>query len=91
MDGLAGKIAVQLKANSQIVGQNGQLLPGAVGRVMVGGNGVEREFSLELGEGLFLRPAARDKVPQWARAEGEVVATAEYSKWPSSGEKRSSW
>src|SRR5260370_11549653 len=39
---------------------------------MVGGNGVEREFSLELGEGLFLRPAASDEVPQWARAEREV-------------------
>ena len=73
MGGLGvAKIAVQLKADSQIVGQNGQLLPGAVGRVMVGGNGVEREFSLELGKGLFLRPAARDEVPQWARAEGEV-------------------
>ena len=67
-----GKIAVELEADSQIVGQNGQLLPGAVGRVMVGGNGVEREFSLELGKGLFLRPAARDEVPQWVRAEREV-------------------
>jgi hypothetical protein len=67
-----GKIAEQLKADSQIMGQNGQLLPCAVGRVMVGGNGVEREFSLKLGKGLFLRPAASDEASQWARAELEV-------------------
>src|SRR5882724_6515816 len=67
-----GKIAVELKADGQIVGQNGQLLPGAVGGVMVSGNGVEREFTLELGKGLFLRPAASDEVPQWAGAEREV-------------------
>ena len=39
---------------------------------MVGGNGVERELSLEFGKGLFLRPAASDEIPQWARAEREV-------------------
>ena len=55
-----GKIAVQLKADSQIVGQNGQLLPGAVGRVMVGGNGVQREFSLELGKGCARRSLGKE-------------------------------
>src|SRR5580692_2373812 len=39
---------------------------------MVGGNGVEREFSLELGKGLFLGSAASAEVPQGARAELEV-------------------
>src|ERR1700730_4553283 len=33
---------------------------------------LEREFSLEFGKGLFLRPAAGDEVPQWTRAELEV-------------------
>ena len=55
-----GKIAVELKADSQIVGQNGQLLPGAVGRVMVGWNDVEREFSLELGKGCARRSLGKE-------------------------------
>ena len=63
---------MELKADSQIMGQNGELLPRAIGSIVVGGNGVEREFSLELGKGPFLRPAASDEVPQWARAEREV-------------------
>jgi hypothetical protein len=53
-----GKVRVELKANTQVVGQNRQLLPCAVGCVMVGRDGVQREFSLELGKGLLLRPAA---------------------------------
>ena len=86
-----GKIAVELKADSQIVGQNGELLPCTVGGVMVGGNGVEREFSLELGKGLFLRPAASDEVPQWAGAEREVSGDRRILEMPIIGEKRSSW
>ena len=37
-----------------------------------GGDRVQREFSLELGKGLLLRPAASDEVPQCVRAEPEV-------------------
>ena len=76
-----GKIGVELKADSEIVGQNGQLLPCTIGGVMVGGNSVEREFSLELGKGLFLRPAASNEVPQWARAEREVSRCLA-GQWP---------
>ena len=86
-----GKVGAELKADSQIMGQNRQLQPCAVGGVVVGRDGIQREFALELGKGLLLSSAASDEVPQCARAEVEVVATAEYSKWPSSGEKRSSW
>jgi hypothetical protein len=51
---------VELKADSQIVGQNGQLLPCTVGGVMVGGNGVEREFALELGKGCARRSLGKE-------------------------------
>src|ERR1700736_1633947 len=39
---------------------------------MVGGDGIEREFALELGEGLLLRPAASHEVPQRARGQRQV-------------------
>src|SRR6202011_4702330 len=39
---------------------------------MVGGDGVEREFSLELSEGLLLRPAASHEVPQRTRGQRQV-------------------
>ena len=39
---------------------------------MVGRHGVQREFSLELGKGLLLRPAPRCKAPQCARVESEI-------------------
>ena len=67
-----GKVGAELKADSQIMGQNRQLQPCAVGGVVVGRDGVQREFALELGKGLLLSSAASDEVPQCARAECEV-------------------
>ena len=46
----SGEVGVKLKADGQIVGQDGELQPGAVGAVVVGRDGVEREFALEFGK-----------------------------------------
>ena len=67
-----GKVGVKLKANSRVMGQNQQLPPCTVGGVMLGRDGIQREFSLELGKAPRLRPTTSDEVPQCARAEREV-------------------
>jgi len=66
------QIGVQLEAGREVVGEDGELLPGAVGAVVIGGNQVEGELPLELGEGLFLRAAAGSEVSQELRSEGEI-------------------
>jgi hypothetical protein len=58
--------------------EDGELEPGAVGTVVIGGNHVEGKLPLEFGEGLFLRAAAGSEVPRGVRVR--LVATAEYSK-----------
>lgn len=86
-----GKVGVKLKADRQVMGQNRQLLRCAVGSVMVGRYGVEREFSLELGKGLLLRPAASAEVPQCVRAEREVSGDRRILEVAVIGGERSSW
>src|SRR6266481_10144898 len=68
----AGKVGVELKSDGQVMRQNRQLLPSAVGGVMVSRHRVEREFALELGEGLLLGPTASHEVPQGGRAQWQV-------------------
>src|SRR5229473_994460 len=63
---------VQLKAAEQVVGEDRELLPGAIGAVVISGNHIESEFTLELSEGLLLRPAAGAEVPQRLRREREI-------------------
>ncbi len=54
------------------MGQDAELLPGAVGAVVVGGHDIEREFALEFRDGLLLRPAAADEGVQGGQVQGEV-------------------
>ena len=70
---------IQLEAADQVVGEDAELLPGTVGRVVLRRDHVERELALELGEGLLLRPAPAAKAHSAASPRGRFVATAEYS------------
>ena len=63
---------LQLEAADQIVGEDAELLPRAVGRVVLGRDHVERELAFELGEGLLLRPTPAGKGPQRREAQGQV-------------------
>src|SRR5215469_786891 len=63
---------LQLEAAHQIMSQDGELLPGAIGAIMIGGNHVEGKLALEFGDSLFLRAAAGGEVPQGLRGQGEV-------------------
>ena len=54
---------VHLEAADQVVREDGKLLPGAVGSVVIGGNHVKGELTLEFGEGLFLSAVAGGEVP----------------------------
>ena len=45
---------VELKAPSDVVGQDAELLPGTVGAVVARRDHVERELALEFGDGLLL-------------------------------------
>src|SRR5206468_7896581 len=56
----------------QVVGENAERLPGAVGRVVLRRDHVEGEFALELGEGLLLRPASTGEGPQRRETQGQV-------------------
>ena len=71
---------MQLKAPHQVMREDGELEPGAVGAVVIGGHHVEGKFALEFGEGLSCapRPAAKDH--KACGASVRLVATAEYSK-----------
>src|SRR5437667_6633014 len=46
---------VELEAAGDVVGQDAELLPGAVGAVVAGGDDIEGELALEFGDGLLLR------------------------------------
>src|SRR5258705_7882744 len=52
---------VELKAPGDVVGEDAELLPGAVGAVVSGRNDIEGELALELGDRLLLRSAAADE------------------------------
>src|SRR5208282_737561 len=63
---------MQLKASHQVMGEDGELEPGAVGPIVIGGHHVEGKLALEFGEGLFLRAAAGGEVPQHLWGEAEI-------------------
>src|SRR5213592_3591246 len=50
-----GGDGVELEAAGDVVGQDAELLPGAVGAVVAGGDDIEGELALEFGDGLLLR------------------------------------
>src|SRR3989441_5333846 len=59
--GLSLSERVELEVPGEVVGEDAQLLPGAVGAVVVGGHDVEGELALELGQGLLLGTPATDE------------------------------
>ncbi len=56
-----GGDGVELKAPSDVVGEDAELLPGAVGPVVAGRDDVERELALEFGDRLLLGAPAADE------------------------------
>src|SRR2546425_6946746 len=89
--GLGGGERVELEAAQQIVRQDAELLPGAVGAVVVGRHDIEGKLALELGSVFSWAPRPAMKSQSAPGPSALFVVTAEYSKWPSSGEKRLSW
>jgi hypothetical protein len=67
---------MQLKASHEVMREDGELEPGAVGAVVIGGHHVEGKFALEFGEGLFLRAAAGGEGPQGLRGKRGCVMRA---------------
>ena len=55
---------VELEVPSEVVGEDAQLLPGAVGGVGKGWHGVEGESALQLRDGLLVCPTAGHEVPE---------------------------
>ena len=59
-----------LEVGQQVVGQHDQLLPSAVGLVLVGGDGIEGQRTLEPADALLMLAAASHKAPQTTHANG---------------------
>ena len=51
--GAFGGVRLDLKVRQQVVGQRDQLLPRAIGRVGIGGDGVKGEAGLQLADRLL--------------------------------------
>ena len=71
--------------------EDGELEPGAIGPVVIGGNHVEGKFAPEFGEGLFLRAAAVGERPQGLRGKREIGHHRGVFEVTVIGENRSSW
>src|SRR4029450_9036664 len=56
----------------EVVGEDAELLPGAVGAVVARGDDVEGELALELGDRFLLRAPATDEGVKGGQIEGEV-------------------
>jgi len=59
-------VGVDLEADEEVVGDGDELLPGAIGAVVVGGDGVEGEMALELTDDLFVFASSGHEVPKLA-------------------------
>ena len=70
--GFGGRKGVELEAANQVVGEDAELLPGAVGAVVPRGDDVEGELALELGDGFLLGPPAGGEIPERWAAESLV-------------------
>jgi hypothetical protein len=70
---------VELEAPDEVVGKHAELLPGTVGSVVAGRDGIERELALELGQGLLLGAPATDEAYRAGRSRARLVAAAPYS------------
>src|SRR6266849_2855621 len=62
--GLGWGEGLKLEAAKKVVSEDADLLPGAVGAVVVGGDRIEGELALEFGQGLLLFSSAGDEVPE---------------------------
>jgi len=62
-----------LEVGQQVVRENDQLLPGAVGRVGHGGNGMDGQAALELPDGPLVVTPARHEVPEVGHREAEIA------------------
>ncbi len=60
---------MQLEATHEIMGQDGELLPGSIGAVVIGGIYIEGKLALGFGEGLFPRRHGGDEVLQGLSAK----------------------
>ena len=69
---LGGGRRLKLEAPEQIVGQDTELLPRAVGAVVMGRDHIQGELPLEFGLGLLLRPPASYEGPEGGGAQGLV-------------------
>src|SRR5258708_32556697 len=67
-----GDARVELKAPDQVVGEDTEVLPGAVGGVVIGRDDIEGAFALEFANHLLVRPSAGGKLPQGLGLELEV-------------------
>ena len=59
-----------LEVDQEVVRENDELLPGAVGVVILRGNGIETESGLEFANGFFVHATACDEAPERAHLEG---------------------
>ena len=70
---------IELEAADQVVGEDAELLPRAVRRVVLRRDHVEGEFALEFGEAFLCAPRPQAKAHSAESPSGRFVATAEYS------------
>jgi hypothetical protein len=66
---------LELEAAHEIVGEDAQVLPGAVRAVVVGGHHIEGELALEFPVGLLLGAPARDEGPAEPVNENETAGS----------------
>ena len=71
-DLLIQRLRRRLEAADQIVREDAQLLPSAVGRVVLGRDHVEGELALQLREGLLLRAPPTGERPQGREPQRQV-------------------
>ena len=64
--------SVELEAARDVVGEDAELLPGAVGAVVAGGDDIEGELALEFREGLFLGAPAANESIEGRQRQGHV-------------------
>src|SRR5712691_1088204 len=70
--GLGCGEGMKLEAPKEVMGEDADLLPGAVGAVVVGGDRIEGELAFEFGQGFLLFSSAGDEVPEVFGCEGLV-------------------
>ena len=63
---------VELEVSGEVVGEDAQLLPGAVGAVVVRRNDIEGELAFEFGQGLLLGAPATHEGKEGREAQGHV-------------------